>query len=243
MKVAGIVQARMGSTRLPGKVLKDLGGATLLGRVVSRLRRSALTDCLMVATSIRPGDDAIVEECRRLAVDVVRGSELDVLDRYYRAAQQAQADAVVRITADCPFVDAELVDELLQCFFHHHPDYASTSLVRSYPRGLDAEVMTFAALSDAWREARQPYQRTHVTPYLYENPLRFRLFSLAAEDDSTALRWTVDTEEDLTLARAVYRHFDNRDDFGWRDVLQLMTAQPQLAQINQHVRQKALEQG
>lgn len=242
MRIVAIVQARMGSKRLPGKVLKDLGGATMLERVVSRARRSERVDDLLVATSSESADEPIVVECHRLQVNVFRGSEQDVLDRYYKAAQQAQADAVLRITADCPFIDPALLDELLRAFVISQPDYASNCLDRSYPRGLDAEVMTFAALSRAWREADVPYQREHVTPYLYENPSKFSIFSVAGAEDYSEFRWTVDTAEDLELARAVYLHFWNRDDFGWLDVLRLMTAQPQLAQINQYVRQKFLDE-
>lgn len=244
MKFVAILQARTGSTRLPGKVLKAIGGVTMLERVVNRVRRSFLIDELIVATTVEPQDEATVSECRRIGVRVFRGSENDVLDRYYQAAQQeAGADAVVRITADCPFIDPHLIDELLRTFSAHRPDYASNCMVRSYPRGLDTEVMTVQALARAWREASMPYQRTHVTPYLWENPDTFKLFSMADLDDHSDLRWTVDTEEDLELARAMYLHFRNKDDFGWRDVLSLMTERPQLAQINQHVQQKCLTEG
>lgn len=243
MRVVAIVQARMASTRLPGKVLRDLGGQTMLARIASRLRRSALLDTVMVATTTERRDEAIVEECRRLGVKVFRGSEQDVLDRFYQAAQQAGADAVVRVTGDCPFADPALIDELLRAFLQQRPDYASNCVTRSYPRGLDVEAVTFGALSRAWREARLPYQRAHVTPYLYENPARFSLHLVTAAEDCSELRWTVDTPEDLELARAVYSHFGNLDDFGWRDVLRLMVEQPELAQLNCHVRQKALQEG
>ncbi len=243
MRVVAIVQARMGSTRLPRKVLKDLGGATVLERVLNRVRRVALADGVLVATTSQPADNAIVSECRRLAVDVFRGSETDVLDRYYNAAQQARADAVLRVTADCPFVDPVLLDELLRSFLAHRPDYASNCLVRTYPCGLDAEIITHAALSRAWREAILSHQRAHVTPYIYENPSKFQLLSVTAEEDWSKFRWTVDTAEDLEFARAVYLHFRNKDDFGWRDVLSLLSSFPVLAQINQHVRQKALQEG
>lgn len=242
MRVVAIVQARMGSTRLPGKVLQDLGGATMLERVVSRVRRSRLAGEILVATTTQPEDEAIVAESGRLGVAVFRGSEQDVLDRYYQAARQARAEVVLRITADCPFTDPALLDELLLAFLGHRPDYASNCLTRSYPRGLDAEVMTFAALSRAWREASKPYQREHVTPYLYENPSQFKLLSVAGEEDDSECRWTVDTAEDLEFARAVYLHFQNKEDFGWRDVRSLAAAQPELAEINRHVRQKCLDE-
>lgn len=243
MRVVTIVQARMGSTRLPGKVLKELGGATMLERVLNRVRRVALADGVLVATTSQPADDVVVSECRRLAVDVFRGSEYDVLDRYCNAAQQARADAVLRVTADCPFIDPVLLDELLRSFLAHRPDYASNCLARTYPRGLDAEVITHAALSRAWREAILSYQRAHVTPYIYENPSKFQLLSVTGEEDCSKFRWTVDTAEDLELARTLYLLLGNRDDFGWREVLQLVEAEPRLQRINQHVRQKATVEG
>ena len=233
----------MGSTRLPGKVLKDLGGATMLERVVARVRRSSLGGTVVVATSNASSDEAIVEECHRLQVEVYRGSELDVLDRYYKAATLFQADAVLRITADCPFIDPSLIDELNCAFRDCQPDYASNCMARTYPRGLDAELMTSRALSQAWQLAPLPYHRAHVTPYIYENPSRFSLLSVTGEEDSSSLRWTVDTAEDLELARSLYRILDNRDDFGWRDILSVVEAQPHLTLMNQHVPQKLLIEG
>jgi len=243
MRVVAIVQARMGSTRLPGKVLQDLGGATMLERVVSRVRRCCLADEVRVATTTNSEDEAIVEESGRLGVAVFRGSEQDVLDRYYQAARQARAEAVLRITADCPFTDPALLDELLLAFLGQRPDYASNCLRRSYPRGLDGEAMTMDALSRAWREAGKPHQREHVTPYIYESPTQFKLLSVASEEDDSECRWTVDTAEDLEFARAVYLHFRNRDEFGWQEVRSLVLAQPRLAEVNRHVPQKCLEEG
>jgi len=238
-----IVQARMGSTRLPGKVLQDLGGATMLGRVVARVRRSTLGKAVVVATSAARGDDDVAEECRRLGVTVFRGSETDVLDRYYKAAVKHEADVVVRITADCPFIDPSLMDELHGAFEERRPDYASNCLVRTYPRGLDAEIFTAGALTHAWREALLPHHRAHVTPYIYEHPARFKLLSVTSKEDHGELRWTVDTPEDLELARGLYSRLGNRDDFSWRDVLDIVGAHPQLARVNQHVRQKELIEG
>jgi len=154
MNVVAIIQARMGSTRLPGKVLLDLAGRTMLARVVRRVGRAALIDEVMVATADAPDDDAIVEECRRLRVPCFRGSEHDVLDRFHRAAIAHRADVVVRITADCPLIDPEVTDRVIRAFFDERPDYASNTLRRTYPRGLDTEVMTAAALVRASREAR-----------------------------------------------------------------------------------------
>jgi spore coat polysaccharide biosynthesis protein SpsF len=238
-KVVAIVQARMGSTRLPGKVLMDLGSDTVLSRVVRRLRRARLVNEVVVATTTAAADDAIVLESERLGVSSFRGSEDDVLDRYYHARQEAEAETVVRITSDCPLIDPELVDETIKLFLNEHADYASNVLTRKFPRGLDAEVFTAAALEKAWRDAREPHQREHVTPYLYEHPELFRLVSARGEVDYSFYRWTLDTTADLRLLREIYARFGNHDTFGWREVIALMEAEPSLTQLNSHVIQKS----
>jgi spore coat polysaccharide biosynthesis protein SpsF len=240
MRVVAIIQARMGSTRLPGKVLKDLAGATVLERVVSRLRRCRLVSEVVVATSTEPADDVILNECQRLGTDAFRGSEQDVLDRYYRAAQQAGAEVVVRITSDCPLIDPEVSDKTIQRFLAERPDYASNALERTYPRGLDTEVMTFAALECAWTEARQAYQREHVTPFLYQHPERFEILSVKGDHDYSQYRWTLDTPEDLEFLRAVYTRGVDRQDLTWHDVLNIVEREPELAEINRHVVQKTI---
>ena len=240
MKITATIQARMGSTRLPGKVLMTVGTEPVLARVVHRLRRAALIDGIIVATSDRPADDAIVRECNRLQVACFRGSENDVLDRYWQAAQWCGAEAIVRITSDCPLIDAELVDETIQAFLSHSADYTSNALERTYPRGLDAEVFTIATLERTWRAAREAYEREHVTPYIYEHPELFRLVSVRGQHDHSKRRWTLDTAADLQLIRAIYARFENRDDFGWREVLTLMEQQPWLVELNSHILQKAV---
>jgi spore coat polysaccharide biosynthesis protein SpsF len=243
MKVVTIIQARMGSTRLPGKVLIDLGGESVLARVVRRLRRADLIDEIVVATTTSAADDAIVSECERLSVAVFRGQEDDVLDRYYHAAHWINADAIVRITSDCPLIDAEITDNTIRTFINCKPDYASNALQRTYPRGLDTEVISCDALTHAWQEAPLSYQRAHVTPYIYENPNRFRIVPVRGDCDYSDLRWTLDTPEDLTFIRAIYERMDNEDSFSWRDVLALLEREPQLAELNRQVRQKALHEG
>lgn len=241
MRTVAIVQARMGSTRLPGKVLKDLGGETVLARVVGRLRRATRVDEIVVATTDSAADDAIVRECHRLKVSSFRGSENDVLDRYYRAAQVCAARTVVRITSDCPVIDPQLVDETVRVFQQQRGDYASNAFPRTYPRGLDAEVFTAAALEQAWRDAHEPYEQEHVTPYFYEHPELFRVVSLRGEIDCSQYRWTLDTAEDLELLRAIYARFRNQDDFSWSEVIQLMECEPELTELNSRVVQKALQ--
>lgn len=240
MNIVAIIQARMGSTRLPGKVLMDLAGETVLARVVARVRRCRLVNQIVVATSLHPQDDAIVAECGRLGISAFRGSELDVLDRYYNAAQAANAEVIARITSDCPLLDPGVTDFTIQSFLDARPDYASNALERNYPRGLDTEVMTFAALSCAWQEARQPAQREHVTPFLYQHPERFNLLAVKGDRDYSEYRWTLDTPEDLAFIRAVYSRLSANPHFSWHDVLHILELEPELAVINQHVGQKAL---
>jgi spore coat polysaccharide biosynthesis protein SpsF len=243
MRTVAIVQARMGSTRLPGKVLEDIEGESVLGRVVNRLRRARLIDEVMVATTDRAADDAIVKECRRLSVMVSRGDQDDVLDRYFRAAQLAKAEIVVRITSDCPLIDPEITDKTIATFLAEHPDYASNSLVRTYPRGLDTEVMSFAALGRAWQQARKPYEREHVTPYIYGHPAEFKLLSVIGDADLSGHRWTVDSTEDLALVREIYSRLKDNATFLCRDVLDVLDREPELIELNRSIMQKAPHEG
>lgn len=243
MRVVAIIQARMGSTRLPGKVMKDIGGETMLARVVWRARRAKLLDEVVVATTNKSADTPIIAECGKLGVPVFRGDEQDVLDRYYHSAQANRAEAVVRITSDCPLIDPEIIDEVIQAFLKAKPDYASNTLNHTYPRGLDTEVMTMTSLERAWHESNKPYHRSHVTPYIYQNPDTFRLLSIKGQVDYSSLRWTVDTREDLNFVRSVYDRFANQDTFGWHDVLKVLAREPELIELNRHIRQKSLEEG
>lgn len=232
----------MGSTRLPGKVLADIRGYPMLWYVVQRTRAAKLLNEVVVATSTEPADDVIVAFCQAHGVDYFRGSELDVLDRYYQAARQHQAEIVVRITSDCPLIDPDVVDKTVRAFLTEQPDYTSNCVVRTYPRGLDTEVMTFRALERASREARQPHERTHVTPYLHQNPGKFRILSVTGDEDYSAGRWTVDTPEDLEFVRAIYARLEGAE-FPWTDVVKLLEREPELAEINRSVMQKALHEG
>ncbi len=243
MKVVAIIQARMGSTRLPGKVLEDLAGQSMLARVVGRARRARTLDKVLVATTNKSDDGAIVSECGRLGVPVFRGSEDDVLDRYHGAAISANAGIIVRITSDCPLIDPEVVDRAVREHLVEGPDYTSNTLDRSYPRGLDLEVMDVGVLERAWREASEDYQRTHVTPYIYQHPEIFRLQSLTHEVDESHHRWTVDTSEDLELVRVLYRRLGDHETFTWRELLDLFREDPGLLEINRGVLQKELREG
>ena len=215
----------------------------MLARVANRVGRARSIDEVWIATTDGVSDEPIVEECRRWQVPVFRGDEHDVLDRYRGAARAAQADIVVRITSDCPLIEPEVTDRTVRAFLAEGPEYASNTLVRTYPRGLDTEVMTMQTLERAWREADQAYQREHVTPYIYEHPERFKLLSVTSDGDFSQHRWTVDNLEDLEFVRAVYQRLEKQPEFDWQDVLALLEREPDLIEINRSVPQKALHAG
>ena len=187
-------------------------------------------------------DDTIVRECETLGVRAFRGSGQDVLDRYHTAAHQFSAEAVVRITSDCPLIDPEITDRVVSAFVSANADYASNISERSFPRGLDVEVFSLAALDRAWEEATEPHQREHVTPYMYESPGRFEMESVKSGEDASHLRWTVDTSEDLEVVRALYARLGNDDGFSWRDALRIVEKEPDYLTANRDVVQKQLEE-
>ena len=246
MKVVGIVQARTGSTRLPGKVLMEIAGKTMLEHVLDRVRAATSIDQVVVATTDRAADTAIAELARDAGCAVYRGSEHDVLDRYYQAARHLNADVIVRLTADCPLLDSRAIDTAIQGFLgvEAQLDYLSNELpTPTFPRGAaDVEVFKFAALEAAWREDRDPASREHVTPFIYRHPDRFRLGGFSADQPCPHLRWTVDTEADLTLVRRVFTHFGSRQ-FDWMDVVELLQSRPDLRDINAHVTQRCVGDG
>lgn len=237
MKVVAIVQARLGSTRLPRKVLLDIEGKPMLARVMNRLRRAQKVDAVIVATTVEPQDQQLAEFCETHGWPVYRGSHHDVLDRYYRAASEHSADVIVRITSDCPLVDPEVVDAVIRKLRETKADYASNVAPRTFPRGLDTEVFSFATLEQLWREDQNPAWREHVTTLVHKMPEQFRVANVVAETDCSHLRWTVDTPEDIELVRRIYRHFQ-RDAFGWRDALALIEEHPEWSDLNRHIEQK-----
>jgi len=239
MKIVAIIQARMGSTRLPGKVLMDIAGQTMLARVVNRVRRSTRIDETVIATTVSQSDEPVVAECQKLNVTCFRGSEKDVLDRYYQAALAYNAEGVVRITSDCPLTDPGIVDLVIREFFKKVPlDYASNNLPpRTFPRGVDVEVFSWTALERAWFQDHNPAWREHVTPFLYRNPQSFRLHRVINQTDYSSMRWTVDTTEDLALVRRVFEHFGH-DGFSWKEVLNLVKQHPDWMEINRGIQQK-----
>jgi spore coat polysaccharide biosynthesis protein SpsF len=233
-----IIQARMSSTRLPGKVLLDLAGEPMLARVVARTQQAKTIDRTIVATTIEPEDEPIVALCRARGWAVSRGSRDDVLDRYYQAAVADGADPIVRITSDCPLIDPEVIDRVVERLTAG-VDYSSNiNPTRTFPRGLDVEVFTFASLAAAWQDASDTSSREHVTPFLYRHPERFRIALVESERPEAAdHRWSVDTPEDYELMRRILAHFGDQE-FGWLDVLKLLDGHPDWIELNRHIAQK-----
>ncbi len=243
MKVVAVIQARMGSTRLPGKVLLPLGGSTVLSQVIRRVAGCDRIDRVVVATTDSPTDDPVAEEASRHGAGVFRGSEQDVLSRYYGAALQEGADVVIRVTSDCPLLDTRLLCDVVADFLRRHAaekcDYLSNTQTRTYPRGLDIEVFTFEALRQAHEQARHAHEREHVTPYIYNPDNRFSLASYEGETDLSAHRWTLDTPEDLALLTAVVEQFAPRDPTT-DEVVAFLAQHPEIRDLNAHVEQKKL---
>ncbi len=245
MHTVAIIQARMGSTRLPGKVLEPVEGRTVLGHTIARACAIRGLDEVVVATTCLDRDDSVVREAERHGVRSWRGSEDDVLSRYLGAARESHADVIMRITSDCPLLDPELssgvLSALLSAIAVGDPvDYASNSLLRRNPRGVDTEAFTRAALERTAERATAAREREHVTLYMYEHPDAFRLLSVPGERDHSHHRWTVDTPEDLQLVREIYARLapDHGLLFGMQPVLELLEREPWIAIINQHVEQK-----
>ena len=262
-KIIAIIQARAESSRLPQKVLLDIEGEPMLVRVFSRTQLAKTVDQVVVATTTHPADDAVAQLCKERGFPCYRGSSGDVLDRYYQAAKQFDAEVIVRITADCPVIDPEVIDNTVLAFLgiqNTNPDsiipitresldtipydFAANRLPppwrRTFPIGLDTEVCTFQNLEIAWKEANEKYQREHVMPFFYDNPDRFRILHYKHDPDYGKLRWTVDTSEDLELIRKVYQYFPGRFDFSWKEILTLFEQHPEqvvLPDLPKHIQQ------
>lgn len=233
MTVIALLQARTSSTRLPGKVLKPLLGEPMILRQIERLRRVRNIDRLMVVTSDSPSDDALAACCVGAGVEVFRGSLDDVLDRFYSAVKEIRPEHVVRLTADCPLTDPEVIDAVIDFYRSGDYDYASNVLQPTFPDGLDIEVFRFSVLEAIAREATLPSQREHVTSFIYQHPERFRLGGFTYGKDLSSLRWTVDEPSDLMFVEAIYGAlYHDNPVFAMADVLQLLAQQPQLMEIN-----------
>jgi glutamate-1-semialdehyde 2,1-aminomutase len=234
MTTLAIVQARMGSTRLPDKVMRPINGVPMIELLLGRLARATRVDRIMLATSVDPRNEPLVAHVRALGFDVFQGSEHDVLDRFYQAALTSHPDTVVRVTGDCPLIDPELVDRLIDMRQSSGVDYQANVIPPTYPDGLDVEVFTFEALERSAREATTERDREHVTLFIRESG-RFTTANLAHESDCSHERWTVDEAADLDVIGHVFSHFHPRTDFSWRDVLALSHSHPDLFHANQNL--------
>jgi spore coat polysaccharide biosynthesis protein SpsF len=266
-KTVAIIQGRMSSSRLPGKVLLDIAGQPMMEHVIERTKRARTLDTVTIATTTDPSDDPVAAFAISTGVPFTRGSLHDVLDRYYQAAKTHEADVIVRITADCPVIDPDVIDETVKLVNEPASVLGPSSSVdfscnrlpppftRSFPIGLDVEVCTFAALERAWKESTETFHREHVMPYLYEgthltprsphlaegtSPRGFRIAQLHHTPGYGSLRWTVDTPEDLIFIREIFARLKDKPGFTWYDVLEIVQKEPQLAQINAEIRHKTM---
>jgi spore coat polysaccharide biosynthesis protein SpsF len=233
--ILGILQARASSRRLPGKVLKPILGRPMLERQIERLRRARRMDKLVVATSTDASDDAIAALCQSLPIDCFRGSLDDVLDRFYQAARPYGPRAVIRLTGDCPLADPAVIDQLIDMHLAGGFDYTSNVVKRSYPDGLDAEVMEFHCLETAWREATLPSEREHVTPFIRSQRQRYRFGDLVQAQDLSGQRWVVDDPEDFAFISAIYEALcPDNPAFTTADILALLERRPDIAAMMGH---------
>jgi spore coat polysaccharide biosynthesis protein SpsF len=239
MNVVVIVQARIGSTRLPGKVLKKIKDKTILDYVIDRLKFCKNIDDIILATTTDKKDDVLEEYAIKKKINYFRGSEEDVLARYYFAAKKFGADVIVRITSDCPFIDPEIVDSIIIRHLNEDADYTANILKRTYPRGVDTEVINFDALKKSYENADQKFQREHVTPYIARQPNKFKLISIEAEGNMRRpdIRITIDTKEDFELIEKILLHFDNLN-FKTADIIDFLDENPELLEINKNVKHK-----
>lgn len=239
MNIIAIVQARLGSTRLPSKILKKVMDKTLLEIQIERMSKSKFISKIVIATTDNQRDDELVEFCQSKSYNVFRGSEYDVLDRHYLAGMENHADAIIKIPSDCPLIDSKIIDKVINFYLDNYPkyDYVSNLHPASYPDGNDVEIMKFETLTNAWKLSEKQYQREHTTPYIYENMSIFSLGNIVWDsgmDLSEKVRLTLDYEEDYQLIKEIYeRLYPQNVDFGLKDILNLLEEEPKLLKINE----------
>lgn len=243
-KVIAIIQARMGSTRLPGKVLMDIEGKTILNHVVDRVKKCKEVDDVIVATTTLDRDDVIIKELKQIGCNYYRGSEDNVLQRYYEAALLYEGDIIIRITSDCPLIDPNIIDEMVKYYLTHDYSMVTNAGVdmknRTYPRGLDTEVFSFKILEEAYKNATLDYQREHVTLYIYEN--EESIYYYKNDVDLSKYRLTLDTIEDFKLIKAIYKNlYSGENTFYLKDIIKLMESNPHLYFINNNIEQKPVK--
>lgn len=242
-KIVAIIQARMGSTRLQGKVMKDLCGKPVLSHDIERIKQANTIDEIVIATTLSEIDDIIVRQSIKDGVKVYRGSEDNVLSRYYEASIEYKADVIVRITSDCPLIDPHIIDEVINFYLQNEYDLVTNAGIfsenRTYPRGLDVEVFSFKMLKEAFNKANREYHLEHVTPYIYENSNN--IYYYKNNEDKSNHRWTLDTDEDFELIQAIFHDlYEGTHNFYFNEILDLFDRKPKLFNINNHVEQKKI---
>jgi spore coat polysaccharide biosynthesis protein SpsF len=245
MKISAVIQARMGSSRLPGKILKEVDGKPLLEYQIERVRRSKYIDDIIIATTNEQKDDKLEEFCKKHKLLYYRGSEADVLSRYNEAIVQYPTDIVVRLTSDCPLIDPDVIDLVINRYLNNKDsvDYVSNTLERTFPRGMDVEVFSNKVLTEINQLATQSHEREHVTPYIYLNN-KYNIQQVITQEDNSNLRWTVDTQEDFSLIREIItRIYPSKPTFTLKDLINLIKKHPELTEINHHIEQKKLSVG
>lgn len=245
MNTIAIIQARTGSTRLPRKILKEINQKTILSHVIERVKQAKQIDEIIIATTNSKEDGEIVSNAIAEGVKYFRGSEEDVLSRYYEGAFKYKADIIVRITSDCPLIDPNIIDEIVEFYKEHDYKIVSNASAdinqRTYPRGLDTEVFSFVELEKAFNQAHEKYQREHVTPYIYENANK--IYYYKNDENYSNYRWTLDTTEDLEFIEKVYSYlYKDKHDFYMKEIVELLEKHPELVKINSHIEQKKLSE-
>lgn len=231
--ILAILQARMSSSRLPGKVLRDLLGQPMLLRQIERIKRSKCIDKLVLATSTDKSDDAIEKIAKENGIECFRGSLEDVLDRFYQAAKQYNPEHIVRLTGDCPLIDWEVIDEVIDLHIKDNNDYTNNTITPTFPDGLDVEIIKYNIFEYTWENAKKISERDNVTIYIYTKPEKFKLGCLKNNEDFSNLRWTVDEPEDFMLIEEIYKNlYCNKKDFVMQDVIRLLNEKPDLIKIN-----------
>ena len=233
-KITAVIQARLGSTRLPGKTLMTIEGEPLLGHLIKRIKATNYVNDIIIATTVNKRDDAIVEFAKNNNLKFYRGSEEDVLDRFYNACVEFSVDTIVRVTPDCPLLDPRVVDLVISKYIEGNYDYVSNAIMPTFPDGLDTEVFSFQSLKRAWLEAGRFSEREHVTAYIVKHPDKFSIFNVKRDgEDISRMRWTVDTKKDFEFIREIFSNISSKDDiFFLEDVLDVLNRKPELLKIN-----------
>lgn len=237
--IIGILQARTKSSRLPQKVLRKIKDKTLLELYINRIRKSRLIDNIIIATTTEPEDNIIENLAKKIKIDCFRGSENDLIDRYYQCAKKYNADIIVRLCSDDPFVDYQIVDRAIQIFKDNQADFVTNHFDPTYPEGLDIEVYSIGALEKSWQEAKLLSEREHVFPYVQNNQDQFKIINFTQDKDYSHLRWTIDYECDYEMTKVIYDYlYGKKPIFLQEDILQLLEKHPEISEINAHIKRK-----